>query len=128
MLKNGTYAAWFRTSLADGTGIVHMADGRLWGSDAIMLYDGTYEVDGERFSAVLTARRLRGDADSKQWGGAHTAARSAAAEVRSEQAAEAAEALESLSNFMRRSGPRSPETARRGCRASAPGSRRPPTG
>ncbi|WP_198964716.1 hypothetical protein [Bradyrhizobium sp. C9] len=57
MLKNGTYAAWFRTSLADGTGIVHVADGRLWGSDAIMLYSGTYEVDGERFSAVLTARR-----------------------------------------------------------------------
>ncbi|MGF6308006.1 hypothetical protein ABIB82_001763 [Bradyrhizobium sp. i1.8.4] len=57
MLKNGTYAAWFRTSLADGTGIVHMVDGRLWGSDAIMLYSGTYEVDGERFSAVLTARR-----------------------------------------------------------------------
>jgi hypothetical protein len=57
MLKNGTYAAWFRTSLADGTGIVHVADGRLWGSDAIMLYTGTYEVDGERFSAVLTTRR-----------------------------------------------------------------------
>ncbi|WP_298372977.1 hypothetical protein [uncultured Bradyrhizobium sp.] len=57
MLKNGTYAAWFRTSLADGTGIVHVADGRLWGSDAIMLYSGTYEVDGERFSAVLTASR-----------------------------------------------------------------------
>ncbi|MBR0895922.1 hypothetical protein JQ616_13250 [Bradyrhizobium tropiciagri] len=57
MLKNGTYAAWFRTSLADGTGIVHVADGRLWGSDAIMLYSGTYEVDGEHFSAVLTTRR-----------------------------------------------------------------------
>ena len=53
MLKNGTYAAWFRTSLADGTGIVHMADGRLWGSDAIMLYSGTYEVDGERFDLVV---------------------------------------------------------------------------
>ncbi|WP_076859180.1 hypothetical protein [Bradyrhizobium mercantei] len=57
MLKNGTYAAWFRTSLANGTGIVHVADGRLWGSDAVMLYSGTYEVDGERFSAVLTTRR-----------------------------------------------------------------------
>ncbi|MGN1288381.1 MAG: hypothetical protein ACI4XG_17635 [Bradyrhizobium sp.] len=57
MLKNGTYAAWFRTSLADGTGTVHVADGRLWGSDAIMRYDGTYEVDGERFSVVLTATR-----------------------------------------------------------------------
>jgi len=55
--NNGTYAAWFRTSLADGTGIVHVADGKLWGSDSIMSYDGTVEVDGDRFSAVLTVRR-----------------------------------------------------------------------
>jgi hypothetical protein len=57
MLENGTYAAWFRTSLADGTGIVHVADGRLWGSDSIMRYDGTVAVDGDRFSAVLVATR-----------------------------------------------------------------------
>jgi hypothetical protein len=57
MLKDGTYAAWFRTSLGEGTGIVHFADGKLWGRDSIMLYSGTYDVDGERFSVVLTARR-----------------------------------------------------------------------
>ncbi|MCA6123543.1 hypothetical protein J6500_16805 [Bradyrhizobium sp. WSM 1704] len=57
MLKNGTYAAWFRTSLADGTGTVHVADGRLWGSDAIMHYDGTVAYDGDRFSAVVIATR-----------------------------------------------------------------------
>ncbi|MCC8937338.1 MULTISPECIES: hypothetical protein [Bradyrhizobium] len=57
MLENGTYAAWFRTSLAHGTGIVHVADGRLWGSDSIMLYDGTVAHDGDRFSAVLVATR-----------------------------------------------------------------------
>ncbi|KJC38100.1 hypothetical protein UP09_27095 [Bradyrhizobium sp. LTSP885] len=57
MLKNGTYAAWFRTSLADGTGVVHVADGKLWGSDSIMTYDGTVEADGDRFSVVLTAKR-----------------------------------------------------------------------
>lgn len=64
MLKNGTYAAWFRTSLADGTGIVHVADGRLWGSDAVMLYSGTYEVDGERFFAILTTRRHAKDGET----------------------------------------------------------------
>ncbi|KWV51381.1 hypothetical protein AS156_12385 [Bradyrhizobium macuxiense] len=57
MLKDGTYAAWFRTSLGEGTGIVHFADGKLWGRDSIMLYSGTYDVDGDRFSAVVTARR-----------------------------------------------------------------------
>lgn len=29
MLKDGTYAAWFKTSLGEGTGIVHFADGML---------------------------------------------------------------------------------------------------
>jgi hypothetical protein len=57
MLKNGTYSAWFRTSLGDGTGIVHVADGRLWGSDSIMNYSGTVEIEGDRFCGVLTATR-----------------------------------------------------------------------
>ncbi len=57
MLKDGTYAAWFRTPLGDGTGIVHFADGKVWGRDSIMLYSGTYEVKGDRFSAVVTTKR-----------------------------------------------------------------------
>lgn len=57
MLKNGTYAAWFKTPLGEGTGIVHVADGKLWGRDSIMLYDGSYEIDGDRFTATLRTRR-----------------------------------------------------------------------
>ncbi|WGS23338.1 MULTISPECIES: hypothetical protein [unclassified Bradyrhizobium] len=57
MLKDGTYAAWFRTPLGEGTGIVHFADGKLWGRDSIMLYSGTYEVAGDRFSAIVTTKR-----------------------------------------------------------------------
>ncbi|WP_426443240.1 hypothetical protein [Bradyrhizobium genosp. P] len=57
MLKDGTYAAWFRTPLGEGTGTVHVADGKLWGHDSIMLYDGTYTIEGNRFSAVLSTRR-----------------------------------------------------------------------
>ena len=31
MLKDGTYAAWYKTPLDQGTGIVHVADGQIWG-------------------------------------------------------------------------------------------------
>jgi hypothetical protein len=57
MLKDGTYTAWFKTPLGQGTGIVHLADGKLWGRDSIMLYDGSYQTDGDRFSATMTITR-----------------------------------------------------------------------
>jgi hypothetical protein len=57
MLKDGTYAAWFKTPLRQGTGIAHFADGKIWGRDGVMTYDGTYEVDGDRFTATLTTNR-----------------------------------------------------------------------
>jgi hypothetical protein len=57
MLKDGTYAAWFRTSLREGAGIVHLANGKLWGGDSIIGYSGCYEVDGDRWTATVTTRR-----------------------------------------------------------------------
>ena len=48
MLKDGTYAAWFKTPLGQGTGIAHVADGKIWGRDGVMTYDGTCEVHGDR--------------------------------------------------------------------------------
>ena len=57
MLKDGTYAAWFKTPAGHGTGIVHVADGRIWGRDNVMTYDGSCEVDGERFTAVVRTKR-----------------------------------------------------------------------
>ena len=57
MLKDGTYAAWFKTPLGQGTGIAHVADGKIWGRDSIMTYSGTCEVDGERFTAILSIKR-----------------------------------------------------------------------
>ena len=57
MLKDGTYAAWFKTPLGQGTGIVHVAHGRIWGRDNVMTYDGTCEVDGDRFTATVTTKR-----------------------------------------------------------------------
>jgi hypothetical protein len=41
----------------EGTGIVRCADGRLWGGDSIITYSGSYEVDGDRFTATAMTRR-----------------------------------------------------------------------
>jgi hypothetical protein len=57
MLKDGTYAAYFRTRLREGAGIVHFADGNIWGGDSIISYSGTYQVDGDRFTATVMTRR-----------------------------------------------------------------------
>ena len=57
MLENGTYAAWFKTPLGQGTGIAHVADGIIWGRDNVMTYSGSVEVDGDRFTATVTTKR-----------------------------------------------------------------------
>jgi hypothetical protein len=57
MLKDGTYSAWFKTQLGEGTGIVHFADGKLRGGDSILCYDGSYETTGDLFTAVVRTKR-----------------------------------------------------------------------
>jgi hypothetical protein len=57
MLRNGTYAAFFKTPHSQGTGIVHVADGRIWGGDSIMSYSGSCEVHGDRFTAIVSTKR-----------------------------------------------------------------------
>lgn len=57
MLKDGTYAAWFKTPLGQGTGIVHVAHGKIWGRDSIVTYNGTCEVNEDRFTATVTTKR-----------------------------------------------------------------------
>ncbi len=57
MLKDGTYAAWFKTPIGNGTGIAHLADGKVWGCDSIMSYHGTCQVEGDRFTALLSTTR-----------------------------------------------------------------------
>jgi hypothetical protein len=57
MLKNGTYASWFKTPLSQGAGVAHLADGQITGGDSIMTYSGTYEVHGDRITAVLKTKR-----------------------------------------------------------------------
>ena len=57
MLRDGTYAAWFKTPAGQGTAIMHLADGQVWGRDSIMTYSGACEMDGDRFSANVVAQR-----------------------------------------------------------------------
>ena len=57
MIRDGRYAAWFRTSRGEGTGIVDLANGKISGGDSIFTYSGSYEVDDDRFTAALTTRR-----------------------------------------------------------------------
>ncbi len=57
MLKDGKYAVWFRTSRGQGTGIVHLVDGRISGRDSFFSYGGSYQVDDSGFTAELSIRR-----------------------------------------------------------------------
>jgi hypothetical protein len=58
MLRDGEYAAWFRTSRGEGMGILNLANGRISGGDCMFNYFGSYEVvDDDRFTAALTTRR-----------------------------------------------------------------------
>jgi hypothetical protein len=57
MLRNGSYSAWYRTSLREGTGIVVLKDGKLTGGDTVLAYTGTYFQNGDRFSASVTTQR-----------------------------------------------------------------------
>lgn len=57
MLKDGTYAAWYKTPFDQGTGIVHVADGQIWGRDSLMTYHGSCQLDGDRFTATVVTKR-----------------------------------------------------------------------
>ncbi len=57
MLRDGKYAAWYRTPLGAGTGVVLLADGNISGGDTVISYGGSYEVDGDLFTATLTTSR-----------------------------------------------------------------------
>ena len=57
MLRDGKYAAWFRTPRGQGTGLVELVDGRISGRDTFFTYGGSYEVDQQCFTAFLTIKR-----------------------------------------------------------------------
>jgi hypothetical protein len=58
MFQDGTYTAWFRTSRGQGTATVHLADGTISGGDSFFHYNGSYQVEGDHFTATLTTKRF----------------------------------------------------------------------
>lgn len=57
MLEDGEYAAWYKTPRGEGTGIIILANGKLTGSDSVLAYSGSYEINGNRFTAVVFTQR-----------------------------------------------------------------------
>lgn len=57
MLQNGEYAAWFKTPRGQGTGILLLVNGKITGGDSVLTYSGSYQVDEDRFTAVVSTRR-----------------------------------------------------------------------
>jgi hypothetical protein len=57
MLKNGRYAVWFKTPKGEGTGMIILTDGRVRGSDAVIAYAGSYQENGDHFTAAISTRR-----------------------------------------------------------------------
>lgn len=57
MLEDGQYAAWYKTPRGEGTGILFLANGKITGGDGALTYSGSYEVDQERFTAVVSTKR-----------------------------------------------------------------------
>ena len=57
MHRDGDYAVWFRTMHGEGTGVVHLVDGKISGGDCMFAYGGRYDFDGDNFTATLTTRR-----------------------------------------------------------------------
>jgi hypothetical protein len=57
MLQDGQYAAWFKTPRGEGTGILLLANGKITGRDHLLTYSGSYQVDEDRFTAVVSTKR-----------------------------------------------------------------------
>ena len=52
-MDNGLYKVRFETPRGNGTGVVVLQDGHLWGGDSSMFYSGTYTLHDSVFVAKL---------------------------------------------------------------------------
>ena len=57
MVEDGKYVVWFKTAPGQGTGIVTLAKGRITGGDTVIAYSGSYEQNGDHFTAVVRTGR-----------------------------------------------------------------------
>jgi hypothetical protein len=57
MIEDGEYAVWYKTPRGEGTGIIVLANGKITGSDSVLAYSGSYEVDGDHLSVLVSTKR-----------------------------------------------------------------------
>lgn len=59
MITEGRYSSWFKTPVGEGAGVIELgADGKLGGADATFSYSGSWSVKGDRFRALVSAKRF----------------------------------------------------------------------
>jgi hypothetical protein len=59
MITEGRYSSWFKTPIGEGAGVIELgADGKLGGTDATFLYAGSWTAEGDRFRALVSAKRF----------------------------------------------------------------------
>ena|ERR1700690_2670181 len=52
-MKNGLYKVSFKTPLGQGNGVVVINNGSIKGGDSMMYYTGTFQLDGNQFTANI---------------------------------------------------------------------------
>jgi len=55
-VRNGLYKIDFETQRGGGQGVVYLRNGKIWGGDSGWYYIGTYEQDGDDFTASVTLK------------------------------------------------------------------------
>lgn len=56
-MREGLYELRFKTPMGEGRGLVTLQNGQVLGGDAIIIYTGTFAVEGDRFIAHVQTHR-----------------------------------------------------------------------
>ncbi len=56
-MREGLYEIKFKTPMGEGRGLVTLQNGQVLGGDAIIIYSGTFTVEGDRFLAYVSTSR-----------------------------------------------------------------------
>lgn len=58
MPEDGQYSVWYHTPRGESSGTLRLKNGKISGEGTTLVYDGSYEIDGDRFVATIkTSRR-----------------------------------------------------------------------
>jgi hypothetical protein len=63
-MKNGLYRIQFQTPLGIGAGVLTLIDGTIRGGDSALYYVGSYQLNGNSFTATVHTGRHSGNQQS----------------------------------------------------------------